>query len=125
MPHLFHSHIHIVNFSIVVCCPLVLSCFIFLSPPDITPPVVTLNPPNPQTIEAGIPWINPGATAFDSAEGNVTASVTFYPLTPNLVLLGPQTVGLAAGVADAALNRCRLRTLPAMRPGTSARPLAL
>jgi len=44
-------------------------------PPDTTAPVITLNGANPQTVEAGTPYVELGATAFDNVDGSITASI--------------------------------------------------
>jgi hypothetical protein len=63
---------------------------------DITPPVVTLNPPNPQFQQAGTTWVDPGATAYDTANG-VINSITRTPTGPNVFLLQPQNVSVEIG----------------------------
>ena len=60
---------------------------------DTIPPVVTLNPPNPQFLEAGTAWVDPGATAVDSRDGGV-ATVVRHPAGPDIYLLGVQLVRL-------------------------------
>jgi YVTN family beta-propeller protein len=42
---------------------------------DFSPPIITLNGPNPQTVEAGFPYLEFSATAFDDVEGDLTASI--------------------------------------------------
>ena len=63
---------------------------------DITAPVVTLNPPNPQFQQAGTPWVDPGATATDTADGTITA-ILRRPTGPNVLLLQPQNVTDSSG----------------------------
>eukprot|EP00047_Mylnosiga_fluctuans_P019868 m.87012 g.87012 ORF g.87012 m.87012 type:complete len:2898 (+) comp8300_c0_seq3:269-8962(+) len=62
---------------------------------DITVPVVDLNPPNPQFQQAGTPWIDPGATAYDSYDG-VISLIIRTPVTPNVLLLQPQPINYTA-----------------------------
>ncbi len=42
---------------------------------DTTPPVITLLGPNPLTLEAGSPFVDPGATAVDTCAGDLTAQI--------------------------------------------------
>lgn len=42
---------------------------------DIMPPVITLNGTSPMTILVGTPFIDPGATAMDNVNGNLTSSI--------------------------------------------------
>eukprot|EP00048_Salpingoeca_helianthica_P012635 m.185510 g.185510 ORF g.185510 m.185510 type:complete len:2671 (+) comp15398_c0_seq5:162-8174(+) len=67
---------------------------------DITPPVVTLNPPAVQFLQAGTIWVDPGATATDSRDGSLT--VVRIPAAPNNMLLAMQTINYTA--TDAAGN---------------------
>ncbi len=61
---------------------------------DITPPLVTLLGANPQTTEAGVAWVNPGAVASDFIDGVIT-TITITPSSGvNIMQLGAQTVGL-------------------------------
>lgn len=43
--------------------------------PDITPPVMTLNGETPMTVEGGLAFTDPGATASDNFDGNITAQI--------------------------------------------------
>ncbi|SFW54850.1 Repeat domain-containing protein, partial [Paenibacillus sp. UNCCL117] len=43
---------------------------------DTTAPVLTLNGPNPMQIEAGSAFTDPGATAQDAADGDLTSQIT-------------------------------------------------
>lgn len=43
------------------------------SVPDTTVPVITLSGTNPQTVEAGTPYVELGATALDNVDGNIPA----------------------------------------------------
>ncbi len=42
---------------------------------DKTPPVLTLNGSNPDTLEQGLTYNDPGATAIDNVDGNISANV--------------------------------------------------
>jgi serine protease len=42
---------------------------------DTTPPVITLNPTNPQIIEIGDPYVELGATATDDVDGDISNSI--------------------------------------------------
>ena len=42
---------------------------------ETTPPVITLSGENPQVIEMGNPYMEPGATATDNVDGDITANI--------------------------------------------------
>ncbi|MEX0965659.1 MAG: PKD domain-containing protein [Bacteroidia bacterium] len=42
---------------------------------DNTPPIITLLGNNPDTVEIGYPYNDPGATAFDDLDGNITSKI--------------------------------------------------
>ena len=44
--------------------------------PDTTPPVITLNGPSTLLITMGDNWTDPGATASDNVDGDLTSSIT-------------------------------------------------
>lgn len=44
-------------------------------PPDTIPPVITLLGSSPVSLEVGTPYVEPGYTATDNYDGNITASV--------------------------------------------------
>lgn len=44
--------------------------------PDTEPPVITLTGPNPHVIDYGVSWVDPGYTATDNVDGDLTASVS-------------------------------------------------
>jgi hypothetical protein len=50
---------------------------IFISP-DNTPPVITLYGSNPDTVELGYSYVDPGATAVDNLQGTVPYTVTGF-----------------------------------------------
>ncbi len=55
---------------------------------DTTPPVITLLGANPFRVEAGTPWTDPGATAQDNLDGNLTSQIV-------IAVLGGGTVNTA------------------------------
>ena len=83
-------------FVFIYACLCIFSSHLFRT--DITPPVVTLNPPNPQFLQGGTTWVDPGATAWDSADGTINV-ITRTPTRPNSFLLQPQNV-CAIGTSD-------------------------
>lgn len=60
---------------------------------DVTPPVIALNGANPVTVECGSAFADPGATATDNTDGNITGDI---------VVTG--TVGSAVGVYTLTYN---------------------
>lgn len=42
---------------------------------DTTPPVINLSSPNPQSLDYGVSWVEPGYTATDDVDGDVTDHV--------------------------------------------------
>jgi len=59
---------------------------------DTTPPVITLNPPNPQVIEIGSAYTELGATASDNLDGDITASIVTDSTAVNTALVGSYSV---------------------------------
>ena len=47
-----------------------------LTPPDTTAPVITLNGPSSITLYVGQSFVDPGATAVDTHDGNLTSAIT-------------------------------------------------
>ena len=68
---------------------------------DITPPVITLNGSSTIQLNVGDTWTDPGATATDETDGDITSSITVSG-TVNTSTLGTYT--LIYSVADAASN---------------------
>ncbi|MBB6691748.1 DUF5011 domain-containing protein [Cohnella xylanilytica] len=64
-------------------------------------PAIYLNGPNPMTVEANSPFVDPGATAQDVQDGDLSASITVIG-TVDTSTLGTYT--LAYNVSDAAGN---------------------
>ena len=58
---------------------------------DTTAPVITLSGGSPITLEAGSPWIDPGATASDTRAGDLTAAIVVSGAVNNTVV-GPNTI---------------------------------
>ncbi len=69
---------------------------------DTTPPVITLSGANPQTLEAPSAYVEPGATASDSLDGNITASIVIDATAVNASVPGSYLV--TYDVSDAAGN---------------------
>ena len=70
--------------------------------PDTTPPVITLLGDNPLTLTVGDPYTDPGATAVDNVDGDLTASIVVGG-----DVVDPDTVGtyvVTYNVSDAAGN---------------------
>ncbi|MDO8752177.1 MAG: DUF5011 domain-containing protein, partial [Candidatus Wolfebacteria bacterium] len=59
---------------------------------DNTPPVITLSGANPETVEAGSAYVELGATATDSLEGNLTGRISINTSAVNTNALGSYTV---------------------------------
>ncbi len=67
-----------------------------------TPPVITLLGANPQTIEAGSPYVELGATALDDVDGDITGSIVIDATAVNTSALGSYVV--TYNVSDSAGN---------------------
>jgi hypothetical protein len=70
---------------------------------DTTPPVITLNGANPMNVNCGAGYTEPGYTAFDNVDGDITANVivtgdTIVATTP------PGSYSIIYTVQDAASN---------------------
>ncbi len=70
-------------------------------PPDTTPPVITLTGPATFTVSVGDAWTDPGATATDDRDGDLTAAIVTTG-TVDLTTAGDYT--LSYDVSDAAGN---------------------
>ncbi|MCC2615944.1 DUF5011 domain-containing protein [Aestuariibacter halophilus] len=69
---------------------------------DVTPPVITLTGANPLNLTVGDPYVDPGATATDDTDGDITANIVVAGDT-----VDPNTVGtynVTYDVQDAAGN---------------------
>jgi uncharacterized protein YjbI with pentapeptide repeats len=69
---------------------------------DTTPPVITLAGTNPQTIEAGSPYLEQGANAIDNINGDITGSLLINASAVNTAIPGIYTVSY--NVADSSGN---------------------
>lgn len=69
---------------------------------DTTPPVITLNGPNPATVSVGTVYSDQGATATDDADGNLTGSIVATGLPVDTSKAGTATVTYT--VSDTAGN---------------------
>jgi len=63
---------------------------------DTTPPVITILGDNPQTVcvdtIAGHEYVDPGATAYDDVDGDVSSSVVVTENTVNIAVEGQYSV---------------------------------
>jgi len=71
------------------------------------PPVITLSGLNPMTLEVGTPYVEPGYTATDDIDGNLTANVVVTG-SVNHTVLGSYT--LRYNVSDSAENPAQEKT---------------
>ena len=91
-----------------------LSGTIVVSSSDTTPPVITLNGSPTIQLNVGDSWIDPGATATDETDGDITSSITVNG-TVDTSTVGTYT--LTYLVADAANNRASTtRTVLVIHP---------
>ena len=83
---------------------------------DATPPVITLLGDNPQVIIAGNPYIELGATASDTLDGDLSAQIAIDAAAVNTLVAGDYTVTYdvtdAAGNAAATVTRTVRVELP-------------
>jgi hypothetical protein len=77
---------------------------------DTVPPVITLFGDNPMTLQVGSPYAEPGYTASDNYDGNITASVVVTPPEGgvNYEVVGSYT--LRYNVSDSSGNSAQERT---------------
>ena len=59
---------------------------------DTTPPVITLLGDNPQIVIAGTPYIELGATAFDTLDGDLSAAIVFNADAVDTMVAGDYSV---------------------------------
>jgi len=62
------------------------------TPPDTTPPVITLVGANPQTIEVDDPYVELGATATDDVDGDITGLIVIDASAVNTATVGSYQV---------------------------------
>jgi hypothetical protein len=84
-------------------------------PPDLTPPEITLSGEEYMTWELGIPYVDPGCTAWDDKDGDVTGNVQVSPTVDHTVA---GTYILHYSVSDAAGNPAeeKTRTVKVVKP---------
>src|SRR5437667_11830155 len=69
------SDIYVLNYSATNAAGAVATTTRTVVVTDTTPPVLTLVGANPLNLDVGTPFTDPGATAFDACEGDLTASI--------------------------------------------------
>ena len=69
---------------------------------DAVPPVITLLGDNPQTVAAGTPYVELGATATDNIDGDLTGSIVIDASAVNTAVAGSYSVSY--GVSDSSGN---------------------
>jgi len=69
---------------------------------DTTPPVITLAGANPMVVSVGATFIDPGATAMDSVDGNLTSEIVVSGGPVETTMPGSYT--LTYNVSDAEMN---------------------
>jgi len=80
------------------------------STPDTTPPVITVVGSNPLTIEVGSVYTDPGATALDNKDGNLTAAIVVGgdTVNPNAVGTYVVTYNVKDSSGNAAVQKTRI-----------------
>jgi hypothetical protein len=68
---------------------------------DTTAPVITMNPPNPYTVAKDSVYVDPGATATDETDGDISSKITS---TNNINIAVIGTYQVRYNVADNAGN---------------------
>lgn len=77
-------------------------------PADVTPPVITLLGANPATITQGMIYVDPGATAMDNVDGNITARiVTVNRVNTNIIGAYTVTYNVSDAAGNAAVQKTR------------------
>ncbi len=69
---------------------------------DITPPVITLNGDNPLALTVGDTYVEPGATASDNIDGDISSNIVIDASDVDTSVAG--TYGVTYNVSDAAGN---------------------
>ncbi|MBN2036519.1 MAG: DUF5011 domain-containing protein [Chitinispirillaceae bacterium] len=82
--------------------------------PDTEPPVITLNGANPLTLEEGTPYVEPGYTAIDNVDGDITNSVVVTGGPVVTTIPGRDT--LTYSVSDRAGNSASVKRIIIIRP---------
>jgi prepilin-type N-terminal cleavage/methylation domain-containing protein len=95
---------------------------------DNTPPIITIEPPNPITINVGQIYVDPGATAFDNIDGDITGNIV---PTNNINIAVPDTYLVTYTVSDssgnvATANRTvHVVAIPPSSPGAFTSPTGM
>lgn len=55
---------------------------------DTEPPVLTLLGDNPVVVIQGHPYVEPGATAIDNVDGDISNAIEIFPVSPNTQIVG-------------------------------------
>ena len=84
---------------------------------DTTPPVITLNGSSTIQLNVGDTWTDPGATATDETDGDITSSITVNG-TVDTSTVGTYT--LTYSVADAASNTASLTRTVVVNPAPTS-----
>ena len=94
------------------------------SPADTTPPVITLIGGNPFTVEQNTVFSDPGATAFDIVDGNISANVVASG-SVNTAIVGQYS--RSYDVSDAAGNSAATvtRIINVIAPADTVAPVIL
>jgi len=69
------SDIYVLNYSATNAAGAVATTTRTVVVTDTTPPILTLVGASPLNLDVGTPFTDPGATAFDACEGDLTASI--------------------------------------------------
>ncbi|MHA1527934.1 MAG: immunoglobulin-like domain-containing protein [Alphaproteobacteria bacterium] len=78
------------------------SVSVLVLPPDVTPPVITVNGVDPASVAVGATYIDAGATATDNMDGDVTGAIVVDGVPLDTSTVGAQTITYT--VSDAAGN---------------------
>jgi len=84
--------------------------------PDTVPPVITLNGDNPMTLTVGDTFSEPGYTATDNIDGNITANVD---VTGSVDTSVPGTYTVNYSVTDSAGNTANVDRVVVVNPDTA------
>ena len=68
---------------------------------DTTAPVITIEPPNPYSVDKGTTYTDPGYTAYDETDGDITSQVV---VTNNVNMADTGSYQVKYNVSDKAGN---------------------
>lgn len=92
--------------------------------PDTTPPQITVQGNNPFTLTQGNAYTDPGATATDSIDGDITSSITnnISAVNPNINVPGQYTItyNVQDTAGNSANQRARIVNVVAPTPSNQA-----